>query len=820
MNWQFLNKRLSNILLCIVLLSFASEPLMPSVNAQNSRLVTLTIWRVVEHENLDSGQPGESGRGDYCAAVGFLGGGGGDEYPCPRSLLPLVKDPRVVEGKEPNGLMINNSWTIEPFWEYVHEFPAQRSPPFTIEIVLTELDINGGDKLEINPVTFDRVILSLDLPNNSWSSPGVFQSPSCAKSQGRTGEIYFDLRFGTDTGDSDGDGLLDSWELYGFDDDCDGIIDVDLPSFGAEADHKDLFLELDWMKGLRPLKSDLFRLQDAFAAAPIDAGTKASDLTSNNPVPGKNAKNNPDGKEGINLWIAAGESIRPDGTVEAYMDNIPGGDEVDLQLNLSGLTQPFYDIKNQKFDPSRRLIFRYALSSAEATNNIGVSTGPNPTSTPRFLVDQNQSWFDDEWKGHRLTITAGTGAGQTREISSNTAKVLIVKTDWDIVPDNTSAYKIDLFAGKGELGGNDLIVFGGSLSSSGLTILPNARLIMHEFGHTLNLHHGGDEVHNCKPNYVSIMNYDYPFGIPQRIPPATTPFFYIIDFSPPRFPGGRGAAPLAVLNEMKLDETSPLDQTDTFNMFKFRQYFRKGTEGGPVDFGCSNGVDDNGNVLFDRDDPACYKKVETPLNEPVDWDGDGKTDNTNVTANIDLPGNKNVELPLSTLELSPIYCDDNSALTEFDGFNDWLHISLPFRQFGDSSSDPVNPVLEPEPTLEEIFAADVVPPTVTVFADPSILWPPNGKLVLILVTGQVSDLESTLDLDSASYSVSDEYGQVQPGGPVAMNDDGSYSFITLLEARRNGRDRDGRHYTITVQVRDLAGNPGSASTEVIVPHEH
>lgn len=32
---------------------------------------------------------------------------------------------------------------------------------------------------------------------------------------------------------------------------------------------------------------------------------------------------------------------------------------------------------------------------------------------------------------------------------------------------------------------------------------------MHEFGHTLNLHHGGDTEDNNKPNYLSIMNYDW-----------------------------------------------------------------------------------------------------------------------------------------------------------------------------------------------------------------------------------------------------------------------------------------------------------------------
>ena len=32
---------------------------------------------------------------------------------------------------------------------------------------------------------------------------------------------------------------------------------------------------------------------------------------------------------------------------------------------------------------------------------------------------------------------------------------------------------------------------------------------MHELGHNLGLHHGGDDGVNFKPNYLSIMNYSF-----------------------------------------------------------------------------------------------------------------------------------------------------------------------------------------------------------------------------------------------------------------------------------------------------------------------
>src|SRR5438128_225063 len=40
--------------------------------------------------------------------------------------------------------------------------------------------------------------------------------------------------------------------------------------------------------------------------------------------------------------------------------------------------------------------------------------------------------------------------------------------------------------------------------------------LMHELGHNLGLHHGGDEDTNYKPNYLSIMNYMYQLeGLPE-----------------------------------------------------------------------------------------------------------------------------------------------------------------------------------------------------------------------------------------------------------------------------------------------------------------
>jgi hypothetical protein len=77
-------------------------------------------------------------------------------------------------------------------------------------------------------------------------------------------------------------------------------------------------------------------------------------------------------------------------------------------------------------------------------------------------------------------------------------------------------------SGLGEINGNDFIVTLGlwgltSNSSTGLYTLINyqAGTIMHELGHNLGLFHGGNEGKNNKPNYLSVMNYDYQLnGVP------------------------------------------------------------------------------------------------------------------------------------------------------------------------------------------------------------------------------------------------------------------------------------------------------------------
>ncbi len=103
---------------------------------------------------------------------------------------------------------------------------------------------------------------------------------------------------------------------------------------------------------------------------------------------------------------------------------------------------------------------------------------------------------------------------------------------------------------------------------------------------------------------------------------------------------------------------------------------------------------------------------------------------------------------------------------------------------------------------------DKTSPVVSINANPSHLWPANGKMVDLRISGSV-DEENPLD---TNFIIKDEYGLIEP---ILSN----FNQTIKLQAKRNGNDLDGRAYKIEAMSSDLAGNRGDASVEVIVPHD-
>lgn len=59
---------------------------------------------------------------------------------------------------------------------------------------------------------------------------------------------------------------------------------------------------------------------------------------------------------------------------------------------------------------------------------------------------------------------------------------------------------------------------------------------------------------------------------------------------------------------------------------------------------------------------------------------------------------------------------------------------------------------------------DTTPPVITLSATPKVLWPPNGRMVPVRISGKMTDTGSGVNAKTAGYTVKDEYGQVQPRG--------------------------------------------------------
>jgi len=70
-----------------------------------------------------------------------------------------------------------------------------------------------------------------------------------------------------------------------------------------------------------------------------------------------------------------------------------------------------------------------------------IESGNVGEATSTTLTDSAKSWLTDLWDGYVVAIVGGTGTGQWRAITSNTATVLTCGS-FATTPDSTSRYAI------------------------------------------------------------------------------------------------------------------------------------------------------------------------------------------------------------------------------------------------------------------------------------------------------------------------------------------------------------------------------------------
>jgi len=101
---------------------------------------------------------------------------------------------------------------------------------------------------------------------------------------------------------------------------------------------------------------------------------------------------------------------------------------------------------------------------------------------------------------------------------------------------------------------------------------------------------------------------------------------------------------------------------------------------------------------------------------------------------------------------------------------------------------------------------------------PDVLWPPDHSMQQVHVNGRVL-VPGGCALSEVGYSIDDEYHVYTGVGEITIDANGYFSAVIPLEAWREGKDKDGRHYRVTLFAQDEAGTGAGQTLEVVVPHD-
>jgi uncharacterized repeat protein (TIGR01451 family) len=464
--------RLFGLLATLVILASMGFRDAPKALAGTPVQVTFTITRVQEL---------------YCNDSSGL-----DEAGCPNDYYPKfnIDNEGLFNGK--SSLCCAHSEDFRPNWVFSVPVDSDDNPvPVHVEL-WDQDDFSPDDHLDIAAGDASSLDITFDLNTCTFQGGGLTPEEGAGKKallQGRsagTGDDSARIYFSISTPfciaesykeDSDGDGLPNGWEIAGIDIGPDGrsvqpVVDgapdlaLGVSPFSADPNHKDIFVEVDWMdcakggcEGLAdqhshaPVAHVLDDVTGAFAAAPVD---------------------NPDGTKGITLHAMKDEAV-PDRPNISFNNPGPGKtddfDDIKLGNPVGPCTGSFGTAADRaspncaKILAAKRLVFRYMIfghTYSEAVGSSGIA----------------ELGFRDKFGNPSL-------GGNPGDVS---------------------------------LGGNDFMVtvwpntFGAaSIAAAGGQRAAEASTFMHELGHTLALQHGGGDGFNCKPNYLSIMNYTLQF---------------------------------------------------------------------------------------------------------------------------------------------------------------------------------------------------------------------------------------------------------------------------------------------------------------------
>ncbi|QBJ25608.1 DUF11 domain-containing protein [Haematobacter massiliensis] len=571
---------------------------------------------------------------------------------------------------------------IQPFWTVTGVVDDSVASTVPIAIQIWDHDSTSGDDIADSSPRYDHnnLDLVLDLATGRWSGD---TTTSCATGDGVDTDdddyypvrVCFDISTLSASGDADGDGLLDSWESFGFDADGDGTIDVNLPAMGANPQHQDIFLELDYETGREPTRDGINAMKRAFAVAP---------------------RLNPDGTTGINLHVDAG----------ALFD--AGADEAGrVATCTNGIDDDGDGVTDGQDDSCFYLDASREVGVGDCGNGVDDDgDGLVDASDPQCLVGDNLGG------GNALVIAPATRACgldgnfatiKASQFNANRAWIFHYALQAAAPPDPPPpAPPLRCAGGEGEVGGNDFI-------SHNL----GAGTLMHELGHNLNLEHGGSNSMNCKPNYLSVMNYNLQAGIPQVTGGR------VLDYSPPRTAlngSTRAGAPLATLLENGLNEALAVDPADANNSIVFM-----------------NGQNQLATV---------------GANTLPDWTGDPSLP-TGAGVNID----NGIPATATAPGVGAPGCANTALNSVLVGDNDWNRVALNFHQFAAGASGAIVRNPETSPTQDDLdrmqqeMRRTDLQLTLTATPDPVAAGEAVTYTAVIVNRGPNPSLATSLDLE-------------------------------------------------------------------------
>jgi hypothetical protein len=346
------------------------------------------------------------------------------------------------------------------------------------------------------------------------------------------------------------------------------------------------------------------------------------------------------------------------GAGDTDLDGIP--DRTELIGVRDGAGNVVYDLKAHGASPCRKDVFveldhmasvppdQTALDNVEKT--FADTTDVQPVANcPYTGVNKNA--------GMNLVIENGESIADESPLSEARLEQLITAhrtlkspfIRYALWADNYVKPNGDSPAGEAGHGpfGLDFVIALDGKPDNGITNGVHESTFMHELGHSLGLVHGGTSDVNCKPNYLSIMNYSFRTGLP-----ATAGGFKI-DFS---------HAALPQLDEKGLDE--------------------------------SKGIGGDGQLMT----IWTNGKGETDTaasNQRIDWNGSNGDGESGVKVDTNLNDGLDKSSPFETCE-NPN--DGQIGLQTLNGHDDWAQLNTAL-----AGPDGVTPD-DREPTVAQLVA--------------------------------------------------------------------------------------------------------------------